>query len=149
MELQPGPPFNHITVRSRSAICRFWKCQKKRLPLCSGVISTCLGRVLTQSVQATCKGIELTLHASSAKGHLADPAENERNSRPRSFALPRGRQGDLTRAIASKISPKAASFLTICLSRATCWADRLRLGEYQIGSQEAEMIIVLLRVERE
>ena len=149
MELQPGPPFSHITVRSRSAICRFWKCQKKRLPLCSGVISTCLERVSTQSVQATCKGIELTLRASSAKGRLADPVENERNSPLGSFALPRGRQGDLTRAIASKISPKAAFFLTICLSRATCWADQLRLGECQIGPQEADIMIMLLKVERE
>ena len=148
MELHPGPPFNHITVRSRSAICRFWKCQKKRLPLCSGVISTCLGPVSTQCT-GNCKGIELTLRASSARDRLADPAENERNSRQRSFELRRGRQGDLTRAIARKISPKAAFFLTICLSRATCWADQLGLGEYQIGPQEADMMIMLLRVERE
>ncbi len=34
--LQPGPPFSHITVRRLVPICRFWKCQKKRLPWCSG-----------------------------------------------------------------------------------------------------------------
>ena len=81
------------------------------------------GAVSTQSVQATWKGIELTLHASSVRGRLADPAENERNSPLGSFALPRGRKGGLTRAIASKISPRAAPFLMVCLLGATCWAN--------------------------
>lgn len=38
-ELHPGPPFSQMTVLCRFAICLFSKCQKKRLPLVSGVTS--------------------------------------------------------------------------------------------------------------